>query len=143
MPRLEKLLGVALLIGAGSLSVVLSALGIGIFLWGSTLRHPDPQGILLCLGPALSLPFFMTAIWSAKWHRRIMWSLAFASFLGVYAATSKMAPHEHLVPIEAAAIGFTLLRSPLVLLSILIAILIECSYWLRRLAGPRAEAEKR
>jgi hypothetical protein len=116
MPSPEKFLRLALFIIAGLLSAVQSALGIGIFLWGSTLSHPDKQGVLLCLGPALSLPLFMTAFLSRRLHRWIMWLLACVSFWGAY----------------AASLGAWSLRFWPVDLAIAIAVLVECSYQLER-----------
>lgn len=111
-----KLLPLVLFIGAGLLSAVVSALGTGIFLWGSSLGHPNPQGVLLCVGPILSLPFFVVAFLSRDWQRWLMWLSACASFIGAFIATVGMSP----------------LRMPLVILSIVIAVLVECSYRLKR-----------
>jgi hypothetical protein len=132
MPNPRKLLRVTLLVGAGLLSMVVSAIGIGAFLWGSTLIHPDPQGILFCLGPALSLPFFTIAIWSPKWHRLFMWLLAVSSFLGAYLAIEGVRSDGHFLLAKPTLDGFNSLRLPPVILSILIGILVEFSYQLKR-----------
>ena len=133
MPSLEKFLRIASFACAAALSAVASAMGVGIFLWGSTLSHPEPDVVLLCLGPALSFPLFMTALASRKWHRQIMWLLACASFIGAYLAIGiTMTGHLHWKSTGSAEVISRALQVPPVVLSIGIAILVECSYQLKR-----------
>jgi hypothetical protein len=120
-----------LFIVAGLLSTGVSALGIGIYLWGSSPSHPNLQGALLCAGPALSLLFFMTAIWSRNWNRWIMWLLALASLCGAFMANLGVGLHDHIAPMNIGTVGLDALRFPPAALSVLVAILIEASYRLR------------
>src|SRR4051794_29716074 len=95
MPRVGRPVSGVLFIVAGLLSTGVSALGIGIYSWGSSPRHPNLQGVLLCAGPSLSLLFFITAIWSRKWNRWIMWLLALASLCGAFMANFGVGLHDH------------------------------------------------
>ena len=114
------------------MSIALSLVSIGIYLFTSDLRKPSLESILLCFGPILSLPAFLTALWSRRWHRRIMWLLACVTYSGIVVATlevrSSVRPHLG----EAASIALVSGVQPLVIASIIIAVLSECSYHLKR-----------
>lgn len=123
MSTLTDKLRVAFFACAGSISVVLSGMAMLIVLWGFDFQHPkpgDPQtAALLFLGPILSAPLFMFVLVSQRWHRRLMWLLACASFKGAYFA------------MRGGTEVWSPLRQPLVLASIAIAVLVEISYLLK------------
>jgi RHS repeat-associated protein len=129
----KKSLGsTVLLIGATLLSVGESALGVGIFLWGSNLSHPNAQGILLCIAPILSLPFFGIVFRSRGVHRWLMWVLACASIVGAYVAMLWFNSGIRSLPQSITSVGLNPVRMPLVILSIVIAALVEFSYRLKQ-----------
>lgn len=128
MPTPTTILRRGLLIGAGLMSLVLSPLSIVIYLFGCDLRQPCLEGILACFGPALSLPAFLTVFWSRSWHRRISWLLACATYVGIGFGTLKVQSSGHLQLREVASVAFACGRQPLVICSVVIAVMVECSY---------------
>lgn len=125
-------LAIGMRIIGGVCSLVLSMLGGGIFLWGSPLLHPNLQGLLLCIGPIISFPAFLTLCFFRKFHkfnRILMWLVAVISGAGALAATLTATKSDH--PLSGADIvdAFHSLLLPTVLLSFAIAVLVEFSYW--------------
>jgi len=122
-------------IAAALISAALTILNIGVYLFIVDLRHPDLHA-LLSLGPSiLSLPLFLTVFISRKWHARMMWMLAFASFCGGYIANIKRGPSD-----GTLFAAFHALHFPPIVFSMLIAILVECSYRLWRGQAPNPPA---
>lgn len=109
---------------AGAMSFVLSATGLLIVVWAIDLQHPKPgdlsAGALFLLGPILSAPAFASVFISQRWHRCLMWMLAFGSFTGTYFA------------MHGERNAWSPFRQPVVLASIAIATLVEVSYRVRR-----------
>lgn len=114
---------------AGICSLILSILGAGIFLWGSPISHPNAQGVLLCAGPVVSFPAFLTLFFSQKLHRVLVWLVAVVSGTGAFTATLAATTTDH--PASRADITNAMhsLLLPLVLLSFAVVVLVELSYW--------------
>lgn len=76
-------------IGAGLMSLVVSPLALASI--SSQASCGIREGVLLSLGPALSLPASLTVWASRSLHRWTMWSLASVSCAGICLATSARA----------------------------------------------------
>lgn len=104
----------ALLVCAGLICLLNSAVGVLAVLWGVDLQHPKPSdlstAVLLFLEAILLLPLFLSGFVSQRWHSHLMWLLACLSFAGVY--------------FEGGSL-WNALRMPFVLALIVIALLVE------------------
>ena len=116
---------------AGLLSAALTISNAAIYIFFVDLSHPNLQALLVW-GPSIaSLPLFLVALGSRKWHALAMWVLAFASFCSTYATIPERNSSGSVVAVAIHAFRFL----PVVF-AVLIAILVECSFRLRR-AVPR------
>jgi hypothetical protein len=104
------------------MSVALSVMSILIVLFFVDLQHPKAGDLstaaLLFLGPILSAPAFAFVFISQRWHRCLMWLLAFATFTGTY------------LEIREGIGAWGALRAPTGLALLAIAFLVEISYQL-------------
>jgi hypothetical protein len=128
MQRFSVFLRRTTLIVATLMSAALTLFSAGVYLFFIDLRHLDVPALLSLAPPILSLPLFLIAALSRKWHARIMWMLALASLCGAYFAKLKRGPSD-----SSIAAVFHALRFPPVVFLILIAILVECSYRMWRM----------
>ena len=112
---------------AALMSAALTLFSAGVYLFFVDLRHLDLQALSSLGPPILSLPLFLIAFMSRKWHARVMWMLALVSLCGAYIAKLKRGRDD-----GTLAAAFHALHFPPVIFLVLIAILVECSYrlWL-------------
>lgn len=120
----------ALLAIAGLASAILSLLGILIFFWTVDLQHSPSRdlwaGVLFCLGPVLSAPVFLIVFISPRWHLRLMWLVACASFLMTWAAIVIYRSNGRFGVNQAIA-AILIACQPLVLAPFLIALVVAIS----------------
>ena len=139
MPELKDHLCKALLVLGGAVSVVLSVLGILVFLWGVDLQHSASRdlwsGLLLCLGPFLSAPSFLILLISPRWHMRFMWLLACASFVMTWAAVL-VTRSDTGFSVDKALSAAKVACQPLVMSTFLVAFLVTASHLLRWGSSP-------
>ena len=134
MPELKDHLRKALLVLGGAVSVVLSLLGVLVFLWGVDLQHSASRdlwsGLLLCLGPFFSAPSFLIFLISPRWHMRCMWLLACASFVMTWAAVL-VNRSDTGFSVDQALYAARVACQPLVISTFLVAFLVTASHVLR------------
>ena len=138
MPLSERIRGRGSLIAAACLSVLLSALGFGS--WGllSDPRSSEPILGMFWLPALMALPFSLIVLASRKWLRPILWILALANWGGEFQIIQDSSRRgtsvlSHLSGFARVPLtGLFALLGPQVILAILIAILVEYSYYLDR-----------
>ena len=139
MLELKTHLRRASLVFAGAASIVLSILGICIFFFSIDLRYSTSKdlwsGLLLCMGPFLSAPNFFILLTSPRWHLRLTWLLACASFLMTWAAVLIYRSDKGFSVDEALSAAVVACQ-PLVMVTFLVALLVTASHLLKLSSHP-------
>lgn len=109
-----------------------------MMLWAVDLEYPETAGVtgpLFLCSAFLSAPAFLIVFVSERWHRRVMWLVAALSFvMNWFAIFYRWSDGDFRMDQALSALRVT--SQPLVVLSFLVAVLVEIAFRLRHHGDP-------